>query len=128
MDALQEKLNPRLGNPKRKRSEGRRLATIPVAGDLLHEIIQPRARIILLGGLGHGKEDLSQQRSGKPSYLWFIRFMRTSLSFTYQLFNGGQSSELRITYGKRLTPGITWTKIRKAFVIRVNALLGQAWQ
>lgn len=45
-----------------------RLATIPVVGELLHEIIQPRERVILLGGLGHGKEDLSRQRSRKPSY------------------------------------------------------------
>ena len=43
-----------------------RLPAVPVTGDLLFEIIQSRARIILLGGLVHGKEDLSQQRSGKP--------------------------------------------------------------
>ena len=42
------------------------LAAVPVNGDLLFEIIQPRSRIILLGGLVHSKEDLSQQRSGKP--------------------------------------------------------------
>jgi len=43
-----------------------RLAAVPVMGDLLLEIIQPRVRIILLGGFVHGKEDLPQQRSGKP--------------------------------------------------------------
>ena len=41
-----------------------RLPTVPVIGDLLFEIIQTRSRIILLGGFVHGKEDLSQQRSG----------------------------------------------------------------
>ncbi len=43
-----------------------RLPSVPVTGDLLLEIIQPRSRIILLGGLVHGKDDLSQQRSGEP--------------------------------------------------------------
>jgi hypothetical protein len=43
-----------------------RLPSVPVMGDLLLEIIQPRSRIILVGGLVHGKEDLAQQRSGKP--------------------------------------------------------------
>ena len=33
-------------------------------GDFLFQIIQPRARIILFGGLVHGKEDLPQERSG----------------------------------------------------------------
>ena len=52
------------------------LPAVPVMGDLLLEIIQPRARIILLGGLIHGKEDLSQQRSGKPSYVLMIPFLQ----------------------------------------------------
>jgi len=43
-----------------------RLPSVPVTEDLLLEIIQPRSLIILFGGLVHGKEDLSQQRSGKP--------------------------------------------------------------
>jgi hypothetical protein len=43
-----------------------RLPSVPVMGDLLLEIIQTRPRIILLGSLVHGKEDLPQQRSGKP--------------------------------------------------------------
>ena len=53
-----------------------RLATIPVVGNLLHEIIQPQARIILLSGLGHGGENLPQQRSGKPSYALMIPFLQ----------------------------------------------------
>ncbi len=43
-----------------------RLPAVPVTGDLLLEIIQPRSRIVLFSGLVPGKEDLSQQRSGKP--------------------------------------------------------------
>jgi len=43
-----------------------RLPAVPVIGNLLLEIIQPRARIIIVGGPLCGKEDLPQQRSGKP--------------------------------------------------------------
>ena len=42
------------------------LPAVQVTGDLLLEIVQPRSRIILLGGFVHGKKDLSQQRTGKP--------------------------------------------------------------
>lgn len=62
-----------------------RLPSVPVIGDLLLEIIQPRARIIILGGLVHGKEDLSQQRSrhkplaGKITPLELVGCLETGL-------------------------------------------------
>ena len=39
-----------------------RLAQVPVVGNLLLQIIQAGAGIVLLGGLVNGKEDLAQER------------------------------------------------------------------